>query len=260
MVKDLTTLEELDASLLIMGQQINSHDILLAGDFNVPNINWTDNTAIPYPSHMQTVRKLLQITNDHNLKQIVREPTRKQRDAKNILDLVLTNNFDMIHVTQVVPGISDHDMILTDLLLKPRRKRLQKRKIYLRKKTNTDEIKSDMTSFCDFYLDNLLSAPVEEKWTKFVDAIQNTMEKNVPHKITSSRLNLPWFNRSHRRLCRKKQRSYNKAKKSNKPKILDHFGKKCIARCQGHVTSILQNSWSNLSRTVPSLSGPFSKR
>ena len=172
---------------------------------------------------MQTARKLLQITNDHNLKQIVKEPTRKQGDAKNILDLVLTNNPDMIHATQVVPGISDHDIVLTDLLLKPRRKRLQKRKIYLRKKANIDEIKSDMTSFCDFYFDNLLSIPVEEKWTKFVDAIQNTMEKNVPHKITSSRFNLPWFNRSHRRLCRKKQRLYNKAKKTNKAEDWTNF-------------------------------------
>lgn len=221
--KDLSSLEELDASLLRMGQQVNSHDILLTGDFNIPNINWSNNTVLPYASHMQTARKLLQITNDHSLKQIVGEPTRKQGDAKNILDLVLTNNPDMIHATQVVPGISDHDIVITDLILKPRKKRLQKRKIYLRKKANTDEIKSDMTSFCDTYFDELFSAPVEEKWTKFVDAIQNTMEKNVPHKITSSRFNLPWFNRSHRRMCRKKQRLYNKAKKSNKPEDWSNF-------------------------------------
>ena len=33
--------------------------------------------------------------NDHNLKQIVKEPTRTQGIAENILDLILTNNPDM---------------------------------------------------------------------------------------------------------------------------------------------------------------------
>ena len=44
------------------------------------------------------------------------------------------------------------------------------------------------------------------------------MERNISIKISSSRCNLPWFNRAHRRLCRKKQRLYNAAKRSDKDK------------------------------------------
>ena len=36
--------------------------------------------------------------------------------------------------------------------------------------------------------------------------------------LTSRRYSLPWFGRDHRRLCRKKQRRYNKAKRTNNPK------------------------------------------
>ena len=38
----------------------------------------------------------------------------------------------------------------------------------------------------------------------------------MPHKVTSSRYNLPWFTPSQRRLCRKKQKLYNRAKTSNR--------------------------------------------
>jgi hypothetical protein len=113
-------------------------------------------------------------------------------------------------------GISDHDIILVDLLLKPKKKKIQKRTVYIRRKANIDIIKSDMSSFCDFYMDSLLNAPVDVKWSKFVEAMQETMKSNVPHKTTSRRFNLPWFNRSHRPLCRKKQKLFNKAKKSKK--------------------------------------------
>ena len=42
--------------------------------------------------------------------------------------------------------------------------------------------------------------------------------KIFPSETSSSRCNLPWFNRAHRRLCKKKQRLYNAAKRSDKDK------------------------------------------
>ena len=44
--------------------------------------------------------------------------------------------------------------------------------------------------------------------------MKHTMNKHIPSKMTSSRYNLPWFNRNLRRHCRKKQRLYNKAKRT----------------------------------------------
>ena len=43
------------------------------------------------------------------------------------------------------------------------------------------------------------------------------MDTCIPHKMTSSRYNHPWFDRSLRRQTRAKQRLYNKAKKSRNP-------------------------------------------
>ena len=36
--RDKTSLEELDISILNIGKKIDSHDIILGGDFNIPNI------------------------------------------------------------------------------------------------------------------------------------------------------------------------------------------------------------------------------
>ena len=47
------------------------------------------------------------------------------------------------------------------------------------------------------------------------------MNNCVPHKVTSSRDNLPWFTRSLRRQIRRKQRLYNKVK----DKKMNYIGK-----------------------------------
>ena len=49
------------------------------------------------------------------------------------------------------------------------------------------------------------------------------MNTHIPSKLTSSRYNLPWFNRPLRRLSRAKQRAYNKAKKSGKDSDWSRF-------------------------------------
>ena len=49
------------------------------------------------------------------------------------------------------------------------------------------------------------------------------MNTYIPNKMSSSRHNLPWFNRSLRRQTRTKQRLYNKAKKSGNPVHWNEF-------------------------------------
>ena len=60
---------------------------------------------------------------------------------------------------------------------------------------------------------------VDGKWKVFVQNITSIMDDCIPHKLSSSRFNLPWFNRSLRKQKRKKQRLYNKAKKSGSKSV-----------------------------------------
>ena len=49
------------------------------------------------------------------------------------------------------------------------------------------------------------------------------MERYVPHKYSTTRFNLSWFNRPLRRTVKKKQRLYNKAVKSGKAADWEEF-------------------------------------
>ena len=53
------------------------------------------------------------------------------------------------------------------------------------------------------------------------------INEHIPTKLYTNRRNLPWFERSHRRLYRKKQRLYNKAKKSGKQHDWDNYRNFC---------------------------------
>lgn len=104
--------------------------LMLGGDFNLPNIVWTDYTVTPGASYNQLSRKMLDMVSDNGLSQLVDFPTRES----NILDLFLTNVPGLVNKIQPAPGISDHDIVFIDSSLKPKMVRQPRRKIFLYKK------------------------------------------------------------------------------------------------------------------------------
>ena len=86
------------------------NDIIIAGDFNLPNIDWK-------VSHIHSENKLssscenqlLCFMENHFLSQYVTEPTR----GKNILDLFLTNNANLVlySTAEDYKPMSDHNLV-----------------------------------------------------------------------------------------------------------------------------------------------------
>ena len=136
-----------------MGDKLNKNNVIVAGDFNAPNINWTDYNATN--SFSASDRLLATIAGEHGLHQVVREPTRRQGDTQKILDLVLTNNDKIVNNIKVVQGISDHDIVLFQVNLACKKKRYVKHKIYIRKRANTDRIKEELQNFADHFEQSL---------------------------------------------------------------------------------------------------------
>ena len=84
-----------------------STNLVLAGDFNYPDINWAALTGSTMSS------KLCDYVFDNNLIQLVHRPTLIKG---SILDILLTNNIDLIHNIVVhLPGetpiFTDHFMV-----------------------------------------------------------------------------------------------------------------------------------------------------
>ena len=68
--------------------KLTSNDVILAGVFIVPNIEWKKNCATEGPQTYSAAKCLLDVQQQFGLKQLVILPTRMQ----NILDLVFAND------------------------------------------------------------------------------------------------------------------------------------------------------------------------
>ena len=90
------------------------YHVLICGDFNYPNINWSSLSCSTSYSQM-----FLDAIHDSYLSQHVTEPTHyRPNTTANVLDLVFTNEEAMINTINYLPGIgsSDHVCLQFNLL------------------------------------------------------------------------------------------------------------------------------------------------
>ncbi|MCS5551394.1 MAG: reverse transcriptase family protein, partial [Gammaproteobacteria bacterium] len=150
---------------------------------------------------------------DCSLEQIVNFPTRNT----NTLDLFLTNKPALVNKCKPLPGLSDHDIVMTDNKISCKRHKPVKRTIYLWKNADISKMKSDTTHLSNKILehrnDNIVN--LENIWHQLKQGINYIIEKHLPQKQTSSRYTNPWANTEIKKLAKRKKKAYNKARKSN---------------------------------------------
>ena len=228
---DVEPLEALDQSLSQLSQK-SPPNILLTGDFNLPSISWDDDnySTQPNPAYGTEVNnKLLDIVNNHFLTQHVKQPTR----GHNILDLVFTTNPNVVADLKIQSGMSDHDAVIFDINLKPSTNRKQPRKVFIFKKGNMEVVRNDLKQRFDKYIETeALSNSVDVNYYYFKSTINEVMKKNIPQKNINGRWNVPWLTNSIKRMTRKKQRLYNKARRTDNPSDWKKFKemRKCIKK------------------------------
>ena len=84
--------------------------IILAGDFNLPSIYWSEGSGQLQPNtfYRHEINSLfLDVINDCSLEQFVTSPTR----GNNILGLTFSSQ-PIISDTYIVSGMSDHEAVL----------------------------------------------------------------------------------------------------------------------------------------------------
>ena len=189
-------------------KRTNNEHIWLAGDFNLPDIDWDifNNKAggvVPGLS-----KQSIDITNDFGLEQVVREPTR----INNILDLFFTSNPTLVERSSVVPGISDHDGFpIVIICCKPRIIKQIPLKMY--HKADLQALKIDIIKWSDeFRLRDTSVRTVNEMFQEFQNVLESAMNSHVPTKIISKRNQTPWISIRIKRLHTRKQRALNSYK------------------------------------------------
>ena len=114
-----------------------SATIWISGDLNLPDIDWKTESIEGHQNSNAINSAFLSAFQELGLAQIVDFPTR----LHNTLDLFLTNRPSMISKCTPLPGVSDHEMILTISDVQAKRVKPVSRKILLWNKADIQNIK-----------------------------------------------------------------------------------------------------------------------
>ena len=131
----------------------------------------------------------------------------------SVLDLVLTNAWDLIPRVELVPGLSDHDIVHFDCTTRLPRVTNTAGPILLCDKANWDNMKEEMSLL--FQLECLVAngVSVENQWQCFRTALQDSTQRHVLHQMPRGKASYPWITPEICKLLRKQDRKYQQLKK-----------------------------------------------
>ena len=204
----MNTLDCLKESIEKLPGKRGQRHIIITGDANV-HVDWNTKQPQENSATKPLDKKIINITDEYNLKQMVTFPTRMD----NTLDLFMTSDPSKIINVRPAPPISDHDVVIVDMDLCVKKKPRTQHVVYNWKKANFEDLNknvSEKISSMNFNDDN-----IENNWVTFKNILIEARDQHVPHRLSTSRHNLPWYNQRLRKLGNKKQRLYNKSKNLN---------------------------------------------
>ena len=231
--RDITYQEKLCTCLRSISEANPSAHIWVAGDFNLPDINWNCDSIQGNRNPVKVNEMLLNTVQDLDLDQIVKFPTRKQ----NTLDLFLTNRPSLVNRCEPIPGISDHDTaIFINIVAKAQLAKPPKRKILIWKRGDFESLRKEIATFSQSLTESHNpNTPVDQLWECIKSTLHNATDKYVPSKMSSSRYNQSWITRNIIKLTRRKAKYFRKAKSTNHPddwKIYSEVRKRVKKECR----------------------------
>jgi hypothetical protein len=196
----------------------------LSRGFQCPDIDWDNLTVGTGAAQRDVQQALVDYSIEQGITQLHRECTREE----NILDLVFTNNATLAKTSTSIPGISDHNIVVTDFDIMPQITTRKHRKCYLFSRADWEATKAE----CAVISANMITAvndatDVDHIWDILKSGITKTMDKNIPSKILKGRISLPWSSYKLRRMVRRKSKLYKSAKQTGKWDQFRSFQRKC---------------------------------
>ena len=238
--QNLNDIARLDESLKQATNHKKWKHIILAGDFNCPDINWERMSVHKGAADREVQQALLDLTIEHGLSQVHGQPTRDN----NLLKLVFTNNPSIVKTSSSVPGISDHAMVVMNIDIIPQHVKQKPRKLFIFSKANWDNIFVDMDQLSNKITSAPFSSPVENLWDSLKSGIEQSMDRNIQTKVCKNRKSLSWYNIDLWRMVWRKSRLYKHAKKSNQWgsfKAFQETCKKAFKKAEiSHINTVIQ--------------------
>ena len=134
----------------------------ISRDFNLPDIKWEEETVLPHAISGSASNQLLALAKDlyiHVLgpddstiwNKMIVQSTRNSETTANSLELFFTSNPKLINKVGAISGISDHEPVFLKSRLCPMKVKIQRRKVFQRKKADYKGMKKEpRTSLQEF--------------------------------------------------------------------------------------------------------------
>lgn len=176
-----------------------SHCVILGGDFNLPDMKWDSDCVAPQKN--RNCSAFSELMSVYGLQQYVNEPTR----FNALLDLLLSNDENVIVHTNVCPGISDHSCVVAELNVSriPACKQTP-RNVFMYDRGDFNAISEELVLYYPTFLCISESCGMDELWQIFRDKVTELVNMYVPQRCLRCRKrHKPWFNSEIRKLVRK---------------------------------------------------------
>lgn len=238
---DLAYAQNLCQAIRNIVTKFPSATVWLSGDFNLPDVEWSKESIIGHQYTLAINKCFLSTFHDLGLNQMVDFPTRLDKT----LDLFLTNRPSLVSKCIPLPGVSDHEMVLSVSDVRAKRQKPARRKIFLWKKADMEKIKSVLCDFASNFLDvNTINTPIDTLWNQITTKLQAILDECVPSKMSTARFNQPWITSHLKNLARRKHRAYKKARKTKKAQDWSrykHLKKSMQTDCRRTYNSFVNN-------------------
>ena len=238
--RNMSDVAELRRSL-DLAMDIKERHVIVAGDFNCPDIDWDSLSLQKEAQDKEVQQALLDLSVDFNLTQVQDKPTREN----NLLDLTFKTNPSLIKSTVNAPGISDHDIVVVDSDTKPFYAKQRPRKCFVFSKANWDKLKTDIKDIlAEIVRLYRCGSSVQKLWDTLTKDLLTAINSNIPSKLKTSKHSVPWINREVKRTLRRKARLFKKAKK--KPNNWTSY-RKCQKECK---QKLRKAEWNHINKVI----------
>ena len=165
---------------------------------------------------------------------MVSEPTRITEYTANILDLFFSNNQSLVNRVDIIPGISDHEVVYVESSLRPSRAITPPRKVFCYNKADFESLKRELRHVKEEFASLEPTSTTQALWDKFHKTITDLMQKYIPTKILNrKKIRKLWINRKVKSQIRRRDKLFRRMRKTKNDSDIRKY-KECKKAVQKH--------------------------
>ena len=210
---DETYMDTVNQNLPTLCHKFSNMPIWIGGEMNLPDIEWEAEQLTTNQNTHSINYSFLDTLANTGLQQIVSFPTRKN----DTLDVVLTNRPSLVKQCVGMPGLSDHDIVFVETSSRALRHRPARRKIPLWKHASFDDIRLKISNWTSISFPQIPpSLQLNVSRPSSLTGCQKIVLDNVPSRFSTRRKEQCWTTTFTKRMCRRKARTFRKARQTKK--------------------------------------------